>query len=131
MQVDGGANIHICTNKQLFYKYHSINSSVQQVTGLTATSVGIGIMIIRLIGTDIIIPLYPVYHMTQNPQHTLGCPAIKHYNKFRAVKTSTLESVTFITSSGNKHVVQTNREKSYKENIRLYQCRSHQPSTLI
>ena len=81
MHVDGGANVNICTNKQLFYIYKPVNSSVQAVTGQTTKCEGVGIIIIRFPNTDFTIPLYPVYHMPNNPQNTLGTPALNFYNR--------------------------------------------------
>ena len=83
MNVDGGANVHICTNKDLFYFYKSIKCGVQQVGGSTLQADGIGLMFIRIKTSDVIIPIYPVYHIPNNPQHTLSPPAIKHYNGYK------------------------------------------------
>ena len=90
MNIDGGANIHIFTDRQLFCIYKSLPSSVKQVIGSKSKWEGLGILMIILIGTDITIPIYPVYNMTQNPQHTLGTPDLKQYNQFRQVKITTL-----------------------------------------
>ena len=84
--------------------------TVNQVTGTKELCLGIGIVIITLIGFDIIINLFPIYHIPNNPQHTLGTPALLYYNQFQQVIINTLNSVTFTTKARHKHVVYTDKD---------------------
>ena len=110
LHVDGGANVHICTDHHIFTCYKTISMGVQQVTGTKAKCIGIGIVLILLMDSDITIPLYLVYHMPSNPQNTLGPPALMFYNSFRKITVQTLHYVYFITSEDLKHCVYTEKD---------------------
>ena len=85
--MDGGANAHIFTDKNHFKKYKSLKGGVQQVSGTTEPTIGIGLVMVQIPNSSIIITLWPFYHMPNNPQITISQNAIKKYNKFRSVIT--------------------------------------------
>ena len=88
---DGGSNSHLFTKKEYFYVMQPITSQVTQVSGEKAVCEGIGIVIIHIPKTDIIIPLYPAYYAPEFPQNTVSPTAIKHYNKYRSVRSEALD----------------------------------------
>ena len=61
-----------------------------------------GIVLVRMGNSDIIFALYPAYHMPNNPQHTLGLPAIKYYNNMRSVRMETLAWIRLVDQDGRK-----------------------------
>ena len=83
IHVDGGANSHIFRNKHHFWKYVSCQSSVQVVSGHKAPVKGMGVVLIKLQQYNTTLVLYPCYHMPDNPQDTLGLPALKYYGEMR------------------------------------------------
>ena len=48
-----------------------------------------GIVPITFPGSNYLYLLYPSYHMPDNPQDTLGIPALKYYNQARSVRVET------------------------------------------
>ena len=110
MHVDGGSNVHICTQKSLFYRFTATPSRVQEVTGSKAMCRGIGVVIILFVGTTFTITFYLVYYMSDNPQNTLGTPAIKYYNKFRIVQVETLQYIKLVSNTGEKYIVYTDQD---------------------
>lgn len=62
---------------------------------------------IQIPNSDIVIPLWPCYHMPSNPQVTLSQNATKHYNKFRSVLTEHLIYIKFVNHAGIKAKVHT------------------------
>ena len=60
-----------------------------QVSGSYTKYQAIGIHLVKI--GELIVPLYPTYLMTQNPQNILSTTAIKKYNEFRSVKIEGLE----------------------------------------
>ena len=67
--LDGGVNAFIFTKREYFWAYTSTVIPVWQVGGSTINSSGIGIVRIRL-NNQVIISLYPCYHIATNPQNT-------------------------------------------------------------
>eukprot|EP00957_Ditylum_brightwellii_P104801 7988493-Ditylum_brightwellii.AAC.2 len=48
--------------------------------------IGWGLILLRLLhSTFPIIPLWPAYHMPQNPQDTISQVALKQYNKYPGI----------------------------------------------
>ena len=92
--IDSGSNVHICTDKQAFYKLFPISSSVQKVSGSKVNTQGLGIVILQLSATYAL-PIYPVFYIPSNPQHTLSLSSLKHHNKFHEVRVSPLDD-TFL-----------------------------------
>ena len=82
-------------------------STVQQVSGTGAPVEGMGIVVVRLKASQMVIPLYPAYHMPNNPQHTLGLPAVKYYNEMRSVRMETLVWIRLVDQTGNKVIQET------------------------
>ena len=74
--LDGGANAFIFTKREYFWAYTPTVIPVRQVGGSTINSSGIGIVIIRL-NNQVIIPIYPCYHIANNPQNTFSPTALK------------------------------------------------------
>ena len=107
MHVDGGVNTHILTEKKYFWKYIPINNTVQQVSGAEAPVKGMGVVLAQLKGSNMIITLYPAYHMPENPQHTLGLPALKYYNDMRSVRTETLGWIRLVDQDGREVMQET------------------------
>lgn len=62
-------------------------------------------VIIKVPGTNLTIPLWPSYHIPQNPQHTISPNAIKHYNNFRTVHTEHLKHITLVNNTGIKEKI--------------------------
>eukprot|EP00957_Ditylum_brightwellii_P069767 5297838-Ditylum_brightwellii.AAC.1 len=50
-----------------------------------------------------IIPLWPCYYVSKNPQNTLSQQALKRYNHFKAINIEALERLS-ITDKHNNHV---------------------------
>ena len=50
----------------------------------------------------LIIPLYPVYYAPTFPQNTVSPNSIKHYNKFRSVRSEALDWIRMVTHVGQK-----------------------------
>ena len=105
--MDGGANSHIFRNKKSFWKYVPTSSLIQQVSGSTATCEGIGIVLARFPGLESIFPLFPCYHMSNNPQDTLGLPPIKFYNKARSVRAEALSWLKIVHQNGAYSMMST------------------------
>ena len=87
MQLDGGSNSHVLTDKENFVQYKEISVNIQQISGSTAIAVGYRLAIIKIPKTELIIPLWPVYYMPHNHQSTFSQNAIKSYKKIRCVHT--------------------------------------------
>ena len=98
----GGANSHIFKNRRHFWKYVAIKSSVKQVSGDEAPVEGMGIVLARMKDCQDILVLYPCYHMPDNPQSTLGLPALKYYGEMRSVRTETLSWIRLVNKNGVK-----------------------------
>ena len=88
---------------------------ITQVSGSSASVEGIGIVLARLSATDIILPLYPCYYAPSFPQNTLSPPAIKHYNKYRSVRTEALSWVRLVSDTGRKVFLKMDQYKHGKE----------------
>ena len=58
--------------------------------------------VIKIPKTNIIIPLWPSYYISQNPQNTISQTALKYYNEFRNVRTEALRWVQMTTDTGIK-----------------------------
>lgn len=110
MHVDGGSNVHICTDKSLFYQLKSTTSGMQQVSGTQVSTKGIGVVIIKFPIHNYILPLYPVYYIPTNPQNTLSPSAIKLYNEYSNINVSTLTSITFTTHKGHTFTIPTDKQ---------------------
>ena len=80
----------------------AIKSSVKQVSGDEAPVEGMGIVLARMKDCQDILVLYPCYHMPDNPQSTLGLPALKHYGEMRSVRTETLSWIRLVNKNGVK-----------------------------
>ena len=77
--VDCGANSFMFTKREYFWKYQEITVSVCMGDGNFGQAIGIGIVLIRFSDLPVIFPLYPCYHMPNNPQHTFSPTAMKQY----------------------------------------------------
>ena len=108
MQIYGGSNSHVLTDIENFLQYKEGPIKIQQLSGTTSSARGYGIEVIRIPKTDMIIPLWPVYHMPENPQNTLSQNALKDYNKFRSVRTEALQWIKFTNHLGNTSRLHTN-----------------------
>lgn len=72
----------------------------QQVTGTAAMCSGTGIALITLQKSGVVVLLHPCYHMPDNPQDTLGLPALKHYSRMRSVRIETLSWLRIVAEKG-------------------------------
>ena len=61
-----------------------------------------GIVLARMKDCQDILVLYPCYHMPDNPQSTLGLPALKYYGEMRSVQTETLSWIRLVNKNGVK-----------------------------
>ena len=113
-QVDGGSNSHIFDNIAYFHNFTQIKGTITQVTGDIGHHEGVGIVLIRL-HEELIIPLYPCYLMTNNPQNTVSTTAIKKYNEFRSVRQEALEWIRFTDSNGKSVRIRTCQDKVQDE----------------
>ena len=107
IHVDGGANSHIFQKREHFLFYTETESKVTKVTGSTVYVQGMGIVPITFGDSDSIFLLYPCYHMPNNPQNTLGCPAIKKYNQARSVRVEALAWFRVVSKDGRKVQIPT------------------------
>ena len=92
-----------------------MEGTTQQVSGTTAKYQGIGIHLAKI--GDLIIPLYPTYLMTQNPQNTLSTTAIKKYNEFRSVRIEALEYLKLTENRGKSTRIHTNNRMINKDTL--------------
>ena len=92
-----------------------MEGTTQQVSGSTAKYQGIRIHLAKIGG--LIIPLYPTYLMTQNPQNTLSTTAIKKYNEFRSVRIEALECLKLTDNQGKSTRIHTNKHMINKETL--------------
>ena len=95
MNVDGGSNVQIFTNRNIFYKFKEYKCNLEHVRGSKILSTGY----------VLIITLNPVYHLPNNPQNTLITTAINNYNGYDKVTVSTLDSLSLPHHSGYKFSV--------------------------
>ena len=58
--------------------------------------------------------LFPTYYMPQNPQIKISQTQLKHYNRFRRVRTEALWWFQFTTDLGNKIKVETETKHRYQ-----------------
>ena len=115
--VDSGANSFVFTNRKLFWKYQDIESSVRMGDGRKVTAIGIGIVLIRLQNIPNPLPLYPCYHMPQNPQNSFSPPAFKAYTPdIKHTRYEALEWIRFTTISGKACRIPTITKYHQKEN---------------
>ena len=56
---------------------------------------------------NVIIPLWPSYYMSQNPQSTISQTELKHYNELINSKTEALRWVQMTTATRIKFIVKT------------------------
>ena len=80
----------------------AIKSLVKQVSGDEAPVQGMGIVLAKMKDSKDILVLYPCYHMQDNPQSTLGLPALKYYGEMRSVRTETLSWIRLVNKNGVK-----------------------------
>ena len=112
---DGGSNSHIFTSKEFFYVLHPASGVITQVSGSSASVEGLGIVFIWIPKADIVLPLYPCYYAPSFPQHTISPPAIKHYNKYRSVRTEALSWVRLVSETGDKVFLKMNAQNHTTE----------------
>ena len=97
--LDGGVNAFIFTKREYFWAYTSTVIPVWQVGGSTINSSGIGIVRIRL-NNQVIISLYPCYHIATNPQNTFSPTALEKYNHYKSARIEALGWFIIVTPSG-------------------------------
>ena len=66
-----------------------VRRNIQINNGSKAPVKGFGLFIIKIPKT-IIIPLWTSLYMTQKPQNTISQTTLRHYNKFRSVRTDSI-----------------------------------------
>ena len=66
-QLYGGSNSHVSTNIKLFNYIRPVQCNVQILNVKKAPTKGFGLLIIKIPKTNIIIPLWSLYYMPQNP----------------------------------------------------------------
>ena len=99
--VDGGAKDNVFIERDWFWKYITIKTTINQVTGQPAPVKGMGIVPVRIKGYRSIYLLYPSYHMPNNPQNTLGLTALKFYGQMRSVRLEALSWLRIVDKDGN------------------------------
>ena len=87
--LDGGANAFIFPNRDHFWAYNLTDTAIRQVGGSCIPSIGMGIVIIRL-NNELVIPLYPCYHIPDNQQITFSPNALKKFNHFKSARIESL-----------------------------------------
>ena len=85
LQVDGGSNSHVVNDIRYFIQYRPAATHIQQISGDSTSSLGYGIVIIRLPNDPMLMTLWKVYYMPVNPQNTISGTALKKYNSYRSV----------------------------------------------
>ena len=66
-----------------------------------------GLVMVKITKTNIVIPLLPSYYILQKPQNTINQTSLKHYNKFRCLRTEDLIWLHIDTDTGKKLKVET------------------------
>ena len=77
------------------------------MAGTTAPFIGMGIVPITFPGSNQLYLLYPSYHMPDNPQDTLGVPALKFYNQCRSTRVEALAWFRIVSKGGDTITVPT------------------------
>ena len=95
------------TNIKMFTYIRPVRYNVQIINVSSAPTKGFGLVIIKIPKKNIIIPLWPPYYMSQNPQNTISETALKYYNQFRSVTNEALIWVQITTDTGMKLKAQT------------------------
>ena len=113
-QLDGGSNSHVFTDRSHFIQYRKRQIQIQQISGTKVNSIGYGMVLIRI--GDLIITLWPAYHMPNNPQNTISQPALKFYNKFRSVRTEALDWIKLTDQQGRTTRISTFKKFEHTQN---------------
>ena len=92
--------------REHFWKYQDIKVSVRMGDGNHSYAIGIGIVLIKFLDLPVILPLYPCYHMPNNPQNTFSTTAMKQYlYNVKSVRYEYLEWVGITTDEGKSERV--------------------------
>ena len=88
--------------------------------GQHSNAIGIGIVLIKFADLPVIFPLYPCYHMPQNPQQSFSNTAMKQYlNNVSSVRYEALDWIR-ITTDNNKSARLTTIQKYKDKEIQDY-----------
>eukprot|EP00978_Attheya_sp_CCMP212_P001959 scaffold4052_cov64-Attheya_sp.AAC.8 len=101
MHIDGGTNIFVITNKQLFYILHLKILSYTQASGSQAQLNGVGIALFRFARTS------PAFYVPDNPVSTFSPGALKYYIGFRSALHEPLSHCSFIDPQDRAFVLHT------------------------
>ena len=100
MMVDGGANSHVLNDASLFISLTLEDKTLIMANNTPSLTKGAGIAIVRLPGSEHLIPLFPCVYAPDHPSNTLSPPALKKYNHYRSVQIEALAWVRFIDNVG-------------------------------
>ena len=114
-QLYGESNSHVFTNIKLFSYIRHVQCNVHIIFCSKDPEKGFGLVIIEIPKKNIIIPLWPSYYMTQNPQNTISQPTLKHYNELRNVITEAIRWVHITADKGVKFKVKTSAKERYQQ----------------
>ena len=84
-----------------------MDETTQHFSGSYAKYQGICIQLVRR--GELIMPLYLIYFMTQNPYNKLSTTALKKCNEFRNVRIEALEYLKLIDNRGKPTEIHTNK----------------------
>ena len=92
--------------------------------GQHSNAIGIGIVLIKFADLPVIFPLYPCYHMPQNPQQSFSNTAMKQYlNNVSSVRYEALDWIR-ITTDNNKSArlttIQQYKDKELQDYVYIY-----------
>ena len=114
-QLDGGSNSHVFTDRSHFIQYRKRQIQITQISGTKVNSIGYGMVLIRI--GELIITLWPAYHMPNNPQNTISQPALKFYNKFRSVRTEALDWIKLTDQQGKTTRISTLKQFQHRQKL--------------
>ena len=88
--------------------------------GQHSNAIGIGIVLIKFADLPVIFPLYPCYHMPQNPQQSFSNTAMKQYlTNVSSVRYEALDWIR-ITTDNNKSARLTTIQQYKDKEIQDY-----------
>ena len=87
------------------YSIEKRQIKITQISGTKVNSIGYGMVLIRI--GELVITLWPAYHMPNNPKNTISQPALKFYNKFCSVRTEALDWIKLTDQQGRTTRIST------------------------
>ena len=105
--VDGGANVHATNNKDDFMIYYPYRSTLDLAAGNRTSTIGFGVMLVRVAPNLPPIPLAPVFYCPDAPHTTLSPPALRLFNKCSPVLIDSLTSLSIIFHADKQVTLKT------------------------